>query len=70
MSLTPDLLGILTANADDASHTLIEKWGGAVVSEPKHSEERGWHIEVVGLLGDIHMDTVVVYSNGARELLP
>lgn len=71
MSLFPsrELRGILVAHADDVSHSLIEKWGRAVVGDPKHTEERGWHIEVIGLLGDIQMDTIAVLSNGAREVV-
>lgn len=69
ISPSPELRGVLTAHADDASHSLIEKWGRAVIGDPKYTQERGWHIEVIGLLGDIQMDTIVVYSNGARELI-
>lgn len=68
--LTSDVFGALVAHADDVSHNFIEKWGGAVVGDPVYTEERGWHIEVIGLLGDIQMDTIVVYANGSRELLP
>ena len=65
--LYPEIRGCLIANADDVAHSLIEKWGSAVVGEPTYSEENGWHIEVLGLLDDIHMDTIWVYANGSRE---
>jgi hypothetical protein len=68
--MTPQLHGTLIAHADDVSHTFIDKWGGAVVGDPKYTEERGWHLEVIGLLGDIQMDTIVIYGDGSRELLP
>lgn len=69
-SLTPKLHGTLIAHADDVSHSFIEKWGRAAVGDPTHTDERGWHIEVIGLLDDIQMDTIVVYSDGSREMLP
>lgn len=68
-SLSPYHRGMLIAHADDVSHTLIDKCGRAAVSEPTYTNEHGWYIEVVGLLGDIPMDTVIVFPNGSRELV-
>jgi hypothetical protein len=67
--LTNDIRGALIANADDVAHSFSEKWGGAVVGDPKYDEIHGWHIEVIGLLSDIQMDTVRVTADGARELI-
>lgn len=67
--LYPEIRGCLIANADDVAHSLIEKWGGAVLGEPQYTEEYGWHIEVIGLLDDIQMDTILVLSNGARQIV-
>lgn len=61
--------GMLIAHADDVSNTLIEKWGRSAVGSPTYTNERGWHIEVVGLLDDILMDTIIVFPNGSRELV-
>lgn len=69
MILTDEVRGQLIAHADDVAITLSDKWGRCAMGEPVYTEERGWHIEVVGLLDDILMDTIIVYPNGARELL-
>lgn len=61
--------GLLIAHADDVAHALIEKWGNAVVGDPKCTDEYGWHIEVIGLLGDIQMDTILVFPFGSRILI-
>lgn len=62
--------GSLIAHADDVANSLIEKWGRAVVGEPKCTEEHSlWHIEVIGLLGDIKMDVVLVFPQGSRILI-
>jgi hypothetical protein len=61
--------GQLIANADDVSTSFSDKWGGCVFGDPKYDETHGWHIEVIGLLGDIQMDTVRIYPNGSREMV-
>lgn len=68
--LNPHQRGNLIAHADDVANSLIEKWGTAVVGEPKFSDKYPrWHIEVVGLLGDIPMDTILVFPQGSRILV-
>ena len=67
--LTDETRGTLIAHADDVAHSLSEKWGRAVVGDPKYDEVRGWHIRVIGLLGDNEIDTVLISSDGARELV-
>lgn len=66
--ISPKTRGTLIAHADDVANSLIEKWGRAVVGEPRHNNMNGWHVEVIGLLGDIQMDTILVLSNGARQV--
>jgi len=61
--------GVLIANADDVANSFIEKWGHAVVGNPQYTEELGWHIEVIGLLGDIQMDTVRIFADGSRTMV-
>lgn len=67
--MTPELHGTLIAHADDVYTNFLERWGAAVVGDPKYTMDRDWHIEVTGLLGDIPMDVVVIYADGSRELL-
>lgn len=64
--MTDHQRGLLIAHADDVAHSLIEKWGTAVVGEPKYTEELSWHIDVVGVFGDIEMDTIRVFPFGSR----
>lgn len=67
--LSPYHRGVLIAHADDVATSLSEKWGRSSMGEPIYTDDRGWHIEVVGLLDDILMDTVIVFPNGSRELV-
>jgi len=64
-----DIQGTLIAHADDVAISFQDKWGSAVVGDPKHDDIHGWHIEVIGLLGDIQMDTVRIYADGSREMV-
>ena len=68
-ALSPFHRGVLIAHADDVATSLSDKCGRSVMGEPTYTNERGWHIEVVGLLDDILMNTVVVYPNGSRDVV-
>jgi hypothetical protein len=67
--MTPEIHGALIAHADDVSHDLIDKWGGAVVGDPKYTVELDWHIEVTGLLDDIPMTVVRIYADGFQAVI-